>query len=65
MSILALLIWILIFAVVLGIIEYVLRSLPPPPPWGVVIRVGVAIILLLFLVALLTGGIHSPVIRIN
>jgi hypothetical protein len=62
-SLIDLLLFILICVLIIGVIEYALRALPLPPPWAVVIRIVMAVILLLVLIGLLTGGINPIRIR--
>jgi len=62
MSLIGLLLYLIIIAAVLGLLEYILRTMPPPAPWAVIIRVAVAVILIIVLLGMVTGGIHSPIV---
>ncbi len=50
------LIALLVLFVILGLVFYVLHTLPLPAPWGVVVQVLAVLVVILMLVDLLYGG---------
>lgn len=63
---LSLLIWILVFALIVGVIFWVLTLFPLPPPWLNVLRAVIAIIALIWLLTWLVpalGGPPHPLLR--
>jgi hypothetical protein len=58
-----LLIWVLVMALVLGLLIWVIRMLPIPEPFG---SVAIAVVCLIFIVMLLSifvGGLPAPRFR--
>jgi hypothetical protein len=51
-----LLLSLLVFAVIVGLVFYLLRALPLPAPWNVIVQVLVVLIAILVLAEMLLGG---------
>jgi hypothetical protein len=59
-----LLITLLVYAIVFGLIWWLVMRLPLPAPWGMVAQVLLIVIALVFLFSLLTGGsLGLPALR--
>lgn len=65
MSLITLLVYIIVFAVVAGLIFWLLGQLPLPAPWAQVIRICAVLICVLLLLGILFGGIDAPHLNIR
>jgi hypothetical protein len=61
----ALLVWILVLVLVFGVILYVIRLLPLPPPFGNIALAVVALIFILIIISMLLGGVPLAPIRLQ
>ncbi len=60
-----LLIWVLVLAIVFGVVVYIVQLLPLPAPFGTIAMAVVGLIFLLVLIRLLLGmpGVHGALLR--
>lgn len=62
---LALLVTLIVWGVILAIIWWAISQIPVPPPFAWVIRVVFALIVIIMLIQILTGGDMLPLPRLH
>jgi hypothetical protein len=58
-----LLLSLLIFALILCVALWIVRTIPFPAPFGMIAQVIIGVIALVFLIDMLMGGLAFPVVR--
>jgi len=65
MSVIGRLVSILVIVLILGLVYWILQQLPLPEPFGMIVKVVIGLIAVVFLLSLLFGGVNIPTLRIN
>lgn len=60
----SLLVTLLVLALIVGIAWWALQQIPLPQPARIIINVGIAIVAIIILASLLTGGLSIPSVRL-
>lgn len=60
-----LLVTIIIFAIVAGLVYWLVLQLPLPEPFAMIVRVAVILICILLLLGMVTGGVALPHFRLR
>lgn len=60
-----LLVTLIIFAVVFGLLYWLVTLLPIPEPFGTIVRVGAILLCIVLLVSMTFGGVAMPTMRLG
>lgn len=60
-----LLVTIIVFAIIAGLVYWLVLQLPLPEPFAMIVRVAVILICILLLLGMVTGGVGLPHFRLR
>jgi hypothetical protein len=65
MDLISLLVTLLIIVLVAGVAFWIIKAIGLPDPWGRIALVIVGVIVLIYLIGMLTGGVSTPALHLG